>query len=172
MRKTDMSASAPPCGIKWTCVSFFFEFEFDPWRCCSGRVKYIYIYTNPPPPQLEEAERQRLADIKQAERKKADDEMDVIARGSAGSSSAAAAGGKTVPPVRAPAKISVKFSERAFRTPGRESYKAEEDEVGAVSDACMLPCLSVRCASHTLFCGPPFFLITSGWQSRPPPARP
>lgn len=108
------------------------------WAC------EIYLY-QPPPPQLEEVERQRLADIKQAERKKADDEMDVIARGSAGSSSAAAAGGKTVPPVRAPARISVKFSERAFRTPGRESYKAEEDEVGALSDACSL---AFRSAVH------------------------
>lgn len=38
--------------------------------------------------------------------------------------------GQAPPPVRSGGKISVKFSARAFRTPERESYKEEEEEVG------------------------------------------
>jgi hypothetical protein len=165
--------------------NFAFEVDCCPAdRCLLGCVMLLYNALIPPPHappplQLEEAERQRLADIKQAERTKADEEMDVLARASAGSgapSSVAAASGKTVPPVRAPAKIAVTFSERAFRTPGRESYKAEEDEVGTVrcTGGWVGRRLFPSCSVHRASTVPPRFpplLFKKQWLAKQAAAR-
>ena len=117
--------------------------------------------------QLEEAERKRLESVKLTERNRADEAMEKLAQAEA----KAAAQAKTVPPVRAPAKIAVSFSKRAFSTPERESYKAEEEEVRVVWAEAERATLSRLAAGHQHTRLSPFPTLYSQWLAKQATAR-
>lgn len=82
---------------------------------------------------LEEKERQRMDDIKDSEKKKAEDEMfDTFSKlsksyeGSVGSSGSH--GEVTMPPPRKPVHMQFRHTPRLFKTPSRESTKKQEQE--------------------------------------------
>ncbi len=75
---------------------------------------------------LEEKERQRMDDIKDREKKKAEDEMfDTFSKLS---KSNEAPGVVTLPPPRKPVHMQFRHTPRLFKTPSRESTKKQEQE--------------------------------------------